>query len=35
MAGWACAVCRTAPATVLDHCHEHGYVRAPFSELPV
>ncbi|MEH0518028.1 hypothetical protein ACFVZA_10875 [Streptomyces bottropensis] len=34
VAGWACAVCRTAPATVLDHCHEHGYVRAPFSELP-
>lgn len=33
VAGWACAVCRTAPATVLDHCHEHGYVRAPFSEL--
>ncbi|MGW8358832.1 endonuclease domain-containing protein [Streptomyces wedmorensis] len=29
MAGWTCAVCRTAPATVLDHCHEHGYVRAP------
>lgn len=29
VAGWACAICRTAPATVLDHCHEHGYVRAP------
>ncbi|MFJ8491277.1 endonuclease domain-containing protein [Streptomyces sp. NPDC094038] len=29
VAGWACAVCRTTPATVLDHCHEHGYVRAP------
>ncbi|MFJ5780050.1 endonuclease domain-containing protein [Streptomyces sp. NPDC093094] len=29
VAGWICAVCRTAPATVLDHCHEHGYVRAP------
>lgn len=31
MAGWICAVCRTAPAAVLDHCHEHehGYVRAP------
>ncbi|GGP90777.1 endonuclease domain-containing protein [Streptomyces melanogenes] len=29
VAGWMCAVCRTAPATVLDHCHEHGYVRAP------
>ena len=29
VAGWVCAVCRTAPATVLDHCHEHGYVRAP------
>ncbi|MFG3287763.1 endonuclease domain-containing protein [Streptomyces sp. NPDC048179] len=29
VAGWTCAVCRTAPATVLDHCHEHGYVRAP------
>ncbi|MDX2565418.1 endonuclease domain-containing protein [Streptomyces sp. TX20-6-3] len=29
VAGWRCAVCRTAPAAVLDHCHEHGYVRAP------
>ncbi|KAF3470098.1 endonuclease domain-containing protein [Streptomyces sp. Tu 3180] len=29
VAGWACAVCRSAPAAVLDHCHEHGYVRAP------
>ncbi len=30
--GWACAVCRTTPATVLDHCHEHGYVRAPVCQ---
>ncbi|MFE4579516.1 endonuclease domain-containing protein [Streptomyces chartreusis] len=29
VAGWICAVCRTVPAAVLDHCHEHGYVRAP------
>ncbi|MGW7201740.1 endonuclease domain-containing protein [Streptomyces chryseus] len=29
VAGWMCAVCRTAPAAVVDHCHEHGYVRAP------
>lgn len=29
VAGWMCAVCGTAPASVLDHCHEHGYVRAP------
>ncbi|WP_043263283.1 endonuclease domain-containing protein [Streptomyces sp. CT34] len=29
VAEWTCAVCRTAPATVLDHCHEHGYARAP------
>ncbi|MFF3159556.1 endonuclease domain-containing protein [Streptomyces sp. NPDC057910] len=29
VAGWVCAVCGTVPATVLDHCHEHGYVRAP------
>ncbi|MEU0374413.1 endonuclease domain-containing protein [Streptomyces sp. NPDC006283] len=29
VAGWACAVCGTAPAAVLDHCHEHGYVRTP------
>ncbi|MET8788366.1 endonuclease domain-containing protein [Streptomyces sp. NPDC004589] len=29
VAEWMCAVCRTTPATVLDHCHEHGYVRAP------
>ncbi|MEV6576404.1 endonuclease domain-containing protein [Streptomyces sp. NPDC051577] len=27
--GWTCAVCRSTPAAVLDHCHEHGYVRAP------
>lgn len=32
VACWACAVCRTAPATVLDHCHEHGYVRAPLCQ---
>lgn len=32
VAGWACAVCRTASATVLDHCHEHGYVRAPVCQ---
>lgn len=29
VAGWVCAVCGTTPAAVLDHCHEHGYVRAP------
>ncbi|WP_236653303.1 endonuclease domain-containing protein [Streptacidiphilus melanogenes] len=29
VSGWICAVCRDAPAAVLDHCHEHGYVRAP------
>ncbi|MCX4561773.1 endonuclease VII domain-containing protein [Streptomyces phaeochromogenes] len=29
VAGWVCAVCNAAPAAVLDHCHEHGYVRAP------
>ncbi|MEU7473049.1 endonuclease domain-containing protein [Streptomyces sp. NPDC044984] len=32
VAQWACAVCRTAPAAVLDHCHEHGYVRAPVCQ---
>ncbi|MEU6010438.1 endonuclease domain-containing protein [Streptomyces sp. NPDC047453] len=32
VARWACAVCRTAPAAVLDHCHEHGYVRAPVCQ---
>ncbi|MFF9490462.1 endonuclease domain-containing protein [Streptomyces sp. NPDC014676] len=32
VAGWVCAVCRTAPAAVLDHCHEHGYVRAPVCQ---
>ncbi|WP_331747810.1 endonuclease domain-containing protein [Streptomyces chartreusis] len=31
-AGWICAVCRTASAAVLDHCHEHGYVRAPVCQ---
>ncbi|MFE9934429.1 endonuclease domain-containing protein [Streptomyces sp. NPDC005533] len=29
VAGWVCAACSIAPAAVLDHCHEHGYVRAP------
>ncbi|MEU5398331.1 endonuclease domain-containing protein [Streptomyces sp. NPDC005963] len=32
VAGWLCAVCHGAPATVLDHCHEHGYVRAPVCQ---
>ncbi len=32
VAGWMCAVCRRAPAAVLDHCHEHGYVRAPVCQ---
>jgi hypothetical protein len=32
VAGWACAVCRTTAAAVLDHCHEHGYVRAPVCQ---
>ncbi|QRX90621.1 endonuclease domain-containing protein [Streptomyces noursei] len=32
VARWACAVCRAAPAAVLDHCHEHGYVRAPVCQ---
>ncbi|MGV4928221.1 endonuclease VII domain-containing protein [Streptomyces sp. BHT-5-2] len=32
VAGWACAVCHTTPAAVLDHCHEHGYVRAPVCQ---
>ncbi|MEU1307773.1 endonuclease domain-containing protein [Streptomyces cinnamoneus] len=32
VAQWMCAVCRTAPATVLDHCHEHGYARAPVCQ---
>ncbi|MCF2126257.1 endonuclease VII domain-containing protein [Strepomyces sp. STD 3.1] len=32
VARWACAVCRTTPATVLDHCHEHDYVRAPVCQ---
>ncbi|MFF4625717.1 endonuclease domain-containing protein [Nonomuraea jabiensis] len=25
----SCAGCLTAPARVWDHCHRHGYVRAP------
>ncbi|MEU2835004.1 endonuclease domain-containing protein [Streptomyces lavendulae] len=29
VAGWTCTVCQTTAAAVLDHCHEHGYVRAP------
>lgn len=32
VAGWTCAVCGAAPAAVLDHCHEHGYVRAPVCQ---
>ncbi|MCX4860780.1 endonuclease domain-containing protein [Streptomyces canus] len=32
VAGWVCAVCRGGPAAVLDHCHEHGYVRAPVCQ---
>ncbi|GGR66747.1 hypothetical protein GCM10010269_01840 [Streptomyces humidus] len=32
VAGWVCAVCRSGPAAVLDHCHEHGYVRAPVCQ---
>ncbi|MEW1914319.1 endonuclease domain-containing protein [Kitasatospora sp. NPDC085895] len=32
VAGWSCAVCNAAPAAVLDHCHEHGYVRAPVCQ---
>ncbi|MFH8443615.1 endonuclease domain-containing protein [Streptomyces sp. NPDC018026] len=32
VAGWLCAVCLRVPATVLDHCHEHGYVRAPVCQ---
>ncbi|MEV6957507.1 endonuclease domain-containing protein [Streptomyces sp. NPDC051183] len=32
VAAWTCAVCGTAPAAVLDHCHEHGYVRAPVCQ---
>ncbi|WP_306324416.1 endonuclease domain-containing protein [Streptomyces venezuelae] len=32
VAGWVCAVCRAAPAAVLDHCHEPGYVRAPVCQ---
>ncbi|MGA5499491.1 endonuclease domain-containing protein [Streptomyces cinereoruber] len=30
--GWICTLCRKVPATVLDHCHEHGYVRAPLCQ---
>ncbi|MEY9874638.1 hypothetical protein ABH931_004138 [Streptacidiphilus sp. MAP12-33] len=29
---WLCAVCQETPALVLDHCHEHGYVRAPVCQ---
>ncbi|MER5491155.1 endonuclease domain-containing protein [Streptomyces sp. NPDC002490] len=32
VAGWTCAVCHGTPAAVLDHCHEHGYVRAPVCQ---
>ncbi|MEZ0095607.1 endonuclease domain-containing protein [Streptacidiphilus sp. EB129] len=32
VSGWMCALCQEAPASVLDHCHEHGYVRAPLCQ---
>ena len=32
VSGWRCAVCQEAPACVIDHCHEHGYVRAPVCQ---
>ncbi|MCX4784223.1 endonuclease domain-containing protein [Streptomyces sp. NBC_01264] len=32
VAGWTCTVCGAAPAGVIDHCHEHGYVRAPVCQ---
>ncbi|MEW1566066.1 endonuclease domain-containing protein [Streptomyces sp. NPDC093509] len=32
VAEWACAVWGIASASVLDHCHEHGYVRAPVCQ---
>ncbi|AUY53952.1 recombinase [Streptomyces sp. CB01881] len=32
VSGWRCAVCREAPAFAVDHCHEHGYVRAPVCQ---
>ncbi|MFJ5220914.1 endonuclease domain-containing protein [Streptomyces sp. NPDC088354] len=32
VSGWRCAVCQEAAASVIDHCHEHGYVRAPVCQ---
>ncbi|MFI9271486.1 endonuclease domain-containing protein [Kitasatospora sp. NPDC052896] len=32
VSGWICAICREAPARAVDHCHEHGYVRAPVCQ---
>lgn len=32
VSGWRCVVCQVAPASVIDHCHEHGYVRAPVCQ---
>ncbi|MFF4185260.1 endonuclease domain-containing protein [Streptomyces sp. NPDC001691] len=32
VATWLCAVCGSAAASVLDHCHEHGYARAPLCQ---
>ncbi|MBV9023358.1 MAG: recombinase [Streptomycetaceae bacterium] len=29
---WRCAVCQEAPASAIDHCHEHRYVRAPVCQ---
>jgi hypothetical protein len=32
VSGWRCAVCQEAPASAIDHCHEHRYVRAPVCQ---
>ncbi|WP_443048368.1 endonuclease domain-containing protein [Streptomyces sp. H39-C1] len=26
---YLCRLCKSSPASVWDHCHEHGYVRGP------
>lgn len=30
---YLCRLCKESPAAAWDHCHDHGYVRGPLTEL--
>ncbi|MFF6911864.1 endonuclease domain-containing protein [Streptomyces sp. NPDC012466] len=32
-ADYLCRLCKESPAAAWDHCHDHGYVRGPLTEL--